>query len=209
MYQQAVRQQRASPQDRPAVGGGVAGPRHAQLMQLSALLNGRPTSKAGTAPVQRRIQVEAELYEKDIDPRPAWGFTAAETAAYRIINNANHPVITFGSREQMIAFVRQITPLLGFFAAEFGALPSPIASDDVLAAMAQQSEANRLGHGLERHGPQVTLPRLRDRLTTGFIGGRFAPAGAQGYATSFERAPAFPRQRGTRLAGVRPVSLAA
>ncbi|MDD3246405.1 MAG: DUF4157 domain-containing protein [Methanosarcina sp.] len=141
--------------------------------------------------MQRRIQVADELYEKNIEPLARFRFSPTEINAYKIINNADAPLVTFNTRDELIALVRKVTPFLDFFQPELGQLPNPVASGQVVVALAQQSEKNRNGHALARHGPQMGLSKLRDRLTTGFVEGQFAPAGAMGFATGFVSHDAF------------------
>jgi hypothetical protein len=163
-----------------------------QLMQELGLSNqsSKPAQREPSI-IQMRIRENGELYEKDIEPRIAWGFSAQEIAAYNVINNADHPEITFASTEEMKTFVKRVVLFLDFFRTELSQLPSPIASGQVVETLARQSELNRNGHGLARHGPQMTLSALRDRLTTGFVEGEFCPAGAQGFATGFTSHDAF------------------
>ena len=146
----------------------------------------KKTNSITNTSIQRRIRVGEELYDKDIPPKTNFGFTGREISAYNIVNNCNSPIVQFGSIDEMKLFISQIAPLIGFFRTELHQLRSPIASGQVIEAIANQSEVNRGGHSLERHGPQMRLGHLRDRLTTGFIGGSFAPAGKQGFATSFQ-----------------------
>lgn len=161
-----------------------------QLRAFQDMANNNHQVKESTT-IQMRIRENGELYEKEIAPRGAWGFSAQEITIYNIINDADHPEITFSSTQEMKTFINRVAPFLSFFRTELSQLNSPIASDQVIEALAQRSEINRQGHGLARHGPQIRMPHLRDRLTTGFVGGAFAPAGAQGFATTFISHDAF------------------
>ncbi|CAH9053881.1 hypothetical protein PSECIP111951_00913 [Pseudoalteromonas holothuriae] len=142
-------------------------------------------------PIQLRIREGGELYDTGVNPQKKWGFTPREVSTYNVINDGAYPEITFASIDEIKVLVRAISPFLSFFTTELGQLPSPINANAVIATLVQQSETNRQGHSVARHGPQMKLPQLRDRLTTGFIGGAFAPAGAQGFATGFLSHEAF------------------
>ncbi|ASS74706.1 hypothetical protein CIG75_06780 [Tumebacillus algifaecis] len=158
---------------------------HHTLLQMQKAYGNRATAQLlqtrmqNTKPIQAKLQVGDEEYDPDIAPLSKWGFTAEEKLLYQYMIDAGTSDFTFADRGEMFTFVRRLAPI---FAKDKALFDNGINSE----FWAKVIEHEKDGHSLARHGPQMTEQKLKDRLTTGYIGSDFAPAGDEGYATSFE-----------------------
>ncbi|ARU63592.1 hypothetical protein CBW65_23190 [Tumebacillus avium] len=135
-------------------------------------------------PIQPKMQVGDEEYESDLEPLASWKFSVAQRTLYKYMTRDDSPEFTFQDRDEMFTFVRTLAP---FYAADptmFDGMAN-VDNSKLSELHAKGIETVKGGHSLERHGPQMTEQKLKDRLTTGYIDGEFAPAGEEGYATSF------------------------